>query len=100
MPLSTASSIRNLICSHEILADDVNLCSYRLGQVSAHTEHKTNICMSCAVFFPGRLYHKDNKEAVLRWRRAGELQSDTDEDEGDMLLDANDLNQDEQELER
>lgn len=48
----------------------------------------------------GRLYHKDNKEAVLRWRRPGELQSDTDEDEGDMLLDANDLNQDEQELER
>ena len=52
------------------------------------------------MFFPGRLYHKDNKEAVLRWRRPGELQSDTDEDEGDMLLDANDLNQDEQELER
>ena len=49
----------------------------------------------------GRLYHTDNHDAVLRWRKPGEQQSDTDdEDDDDMLLDANDLNQDEEHLER
>lgn len=47
----------------------------------------------------GRLYHSDSQDTLLRWRLEGESDSD-EEDEGDMVLDANDLNQHEELLER
>ncbi len=48
----------------------------------------------------GRLYHADNKDTLLRWRNEGEHQSDSEDEDGDQLVDANDLDQDEQLLER
>lgn len=49
----------------------------------------------------GYLYHSDNQDTLLRWRFEGDQQSESeDEDEGDVVLDANDLNQDEELLER
>lgn len=49
----------------------------------------------------GRLYHTDNNETFLRWRKEGQQQIDSDEeDDGNQLVDANDLDQDEQLLER
>ena len=49
----------------------------------------------------GRLYHSDSQDTLLQWRLQGDQHSDSDEeDEGDMVLDANDLNQHEELLER
>lgn len=49
----------------------------------------------------GRLYQNDSQDTVLRWRLEGEQHSDSEEeDEGDMVVDANDLNQHEELLER
>lgn len=49
----------------------------------------------------GRLYHTDNSETLLRWRKEGQQQIDSDEeDDGNQLVDANDLDQDEQLIER
>lgn len=49
----------------------------------------------------GRLYHRDSQDTVLRWRFQGDQHSDSEGDEeGDMVLDANDLNQREELLER
>ena len=49
----------------------------------------------------GHLYHSDSQDTLLRWRFEGDQQSESeDEDEGDVVLDANDLNQDEELLER
>lgn len=48
-----------------------------------------------------RLYHRDSQDTVLRWRFEGDQHSDSEGDEeGDMVLDANDLNQHEELLER
>ncbi|KAL0053588.1 hypothetical protein WJX82_007989 [Trebouxia sp. C0006] len=49
----------------------------------------------------GHLYHTDNDETLLRWRKEGEQQSDPDDkDDGSQLVDANDLDEDEQLIER
>lgn len=49
----------------------------------------------------GRLYHNDSQDTLLRWRLEGDQHSDSDEeDERDMVVDANDLNQHEELLER
>lgn len=49
----------------------------------------------------GRLYHSDSQDTLLRWRYEGDQHSDSEsEDEGDMVVDANDLNQHEELLER
>lgn len=54
------------------------------------------------VFTPnGHLYHTDSRETLLRWRREGDQQSDSDHEAyGDELVDADDLDQDQQLLER
>lgn len=49
----------------------------------------------------GHLYHTDSRETLLRWRREGDQQSDSDHEAyGDELVDADDLDQDQQLLER
>lgn len=50
----------------------------------------------------GYLYHTDNDETLLRWRKEGEHHSDSDDDDddGSQLVDANDLDEDEQLIER
>ncbi|DBA78739.1 hypothetical protein WJX77_008090 [Trebouxia sp. C0004] len=51
----------------------------------------------------GHLYHTDNDETLLQWRKEGEQQSDNDDgadDDGSQLVDANDLDEDEQLIER
>lgn len=49
----------------------------------------------------GRLYHNDSQDTLLRWRLEGDQHTDSEEeDEGDMVVDANDLNQHEELLER
>ncbi|KAL3138166.1 hypothetical protein ABBQ38_005392 [Trebouxia sp. C0009 RCD-2024] len=48
-----------------------------------------------------QLYHSDSQGTLLRWRCEGDQNSDSEEeDEGDMVVDANDLNQHEELLER
>ena len=47
----------------------------------------------------GHLYHSDSPENLLRWHFEGDQQSES-EDEGDVVLNANDLNHDEEILER
>ncbi len=55
-----------------------------------------------AIACTGHLYHTDNDETLLRWRKEGEQQSDfdDDDDDGSQLVDANDLDEDEQLIER
>ncbi|DBA87170.1 hypothetical protein WJX79_001777 [Trebouxia sp. C0005] len=48
----------------------------------------------------GHLYHTDNDETLLRWRKEGEQQSGSDDDDSSQLVDANDLDEDEQLYER
>ena len=54
-----------------------------------------------AIICTGHLYHTDNDETLLRWRKEGEQQSDSDDvDDGSQLVDVNDLDEDEQLIER
>ncbi|KAL3150257.1 hypothetical protein ABBQ32_000109 [Trebouxia sp. C0010 RCD-2024] len=48
-----------------------------------------------------KLYHSDSQDTLLRWRCEGDQNSDSEEEfEGDMVVDANDLNLHEELLER
>ncbi len=54
-----------------------------------------------AIACTGHLYHTDNDKTLLRWRKEGEQQSDSDDEgDGSQLVDANDLDEDEQLIER
>ena len=54
-----------------------------------------------AISCTGHFYHTDNDETLLRWRKEGEQQSDSDDgDDSSQLVDANDLDEDEQLIER
>lgn len=53
-----------------------------------------------AIACTGHLYHTDNDETLLRWRKEGEQQSGSDDDDSSQLVDANDLDEDEQLYER
>ena len=49
----------------------------------------------------GRLYHNDSQDTLFQWRLEGDQHSGSEEeDEGDMVVDANDLNEHEELLER